>query len=74
MRYIFALVIALSVTTFLPDILTACPLCQSGGGISPQTVSAYKGITLFLAVLPIAGASGVFYWIYTKNKKFDNRP
>ncbi|GAB1430651.1 hypothetical protein MASR2M18_14840 [Ignavibacteria bacterium] len=71
MKYIF-LVLALLVTLLWPDAIMACPLCQSDGGVSPQTVSAYKGITLFLAVLPLAGAGGVFYWIYVKNKRFEN--
>jgi hypothetical protein len=43
----------------------ACPLCQ-GGGNTPDTVTAYKGITLFLALLPVGGGGLLFYWIYRK--------
>lgn len=49
----------------------ACPLCQ--GAATKDTDFAYKGITLFLALLPILGAIGIFYWINMKyNKMKDN--
>ena len=46
----------------------ACPLCQSGDGYTQETISAYKGITLLLALLPIIGAGGIFTWIYRRQK------
>ncbi|MBX7153655.1 MAG: hypothetical protein U0Y96_06080 [Candidatus Kapaibacterium sp.] len=54
-----------------PEVLTACPLCQGGQGVSQQTIAAYKGITLLLALLPVVGAGGIFYWIYNKYKRFE---
>lgn len=50
----------------VPVIAHACPMCQ--GGPSKDTIFAYKGITLFLALLPIVGAGGIFYWIYLRSK------
>lgn len=50
----------------LPLMVGACPMCQ--GGPSKDTVLAYKGITLFLALLPILGGGGIFYWIYLRSK------
>jgi len=56
------------VCVLAPMLTVACPLCQGGQGISKETIFAYKGITLFLALLPILGSGGIFYWIYLKNK------
>ena len=59
-----------SILILLPAIAGACPLCQ--GGASEKTAIAYKGITLFLALMPIIGGGGIFYWIYCKNKTQEN--
>lgn len=50
-----------------PLIVGACPMCQ--GGPSKDTILAYKGITLFLALLPIIGVGGIFYWVYIRSKR-----
>lgn len=49
-----------------PVFAGACPMCQ--GGTSKNMLSAYRIITLLLALLPILGGTGIFYWIYLKNK------
>ncbi|MEI6817754.1 MAG: hypothetical protein WCL14_14205 [Bacteroidota bacterium] len=51
----------------LPVLAHACPLCQ-GGGTTKDTVTAYKGITALLALIPIIGGSALFYWLYVKYK------
>lgn len=50
----------------IPLVGSACPMCQ--GGPTKDTILAYKGITLFLALLPILGGGGIFYWIYLRSK------
>ena len=64
-RYILLLVLLFAI----PAIADACPMCQGPG--SEETVSAYKKVTLFLAALPIFGAFGIFYWLYSRSKKMD---
>ncbi len=64
-------ILVLVVIVAAPFIIKACPLCQ-GGGTSPETIRAYKGITLLLALLPVLGGGILFYWIYTKIKKIEN--
>ncbi len=54
----------------LPFLSEACPMCQ--GGTSKDTIFAYKGITLFLALLPVLGGGGIFYWIYLRSKKAES--
>lgn len=51
----------------LPLLADACPMCQ--GDTKGRTVKAYKGITLALALMPIAGSAGISYWIYNKYKQ-----
>lgn len=51
----------------VPVISNSCPMCQ--GAPSNDTIFAYKGITLFLALLPIIGAGGIYFWIYLRSKK-----
>lgn len=51
----------------LPFFAHACPMCQ--GDTKGRTVKAYKGITLALALMPIAGSAGISYWIYNKYKQ-----
>lgn len=58
-NYIFLIILYAVV---FPAIANACPLCQ-GGGTTKDTITVYKGITLFLALLPILGAGGIFWWI-----------
>lgn len=62
-----------SITLFLScRLLSACPLCQGGDGISLETIHAYKSVTLFLALLPILGGAGIFYWIYKRYQQPKN--
>lgn len=49
-----------------PEITDACPMCQPG--FTKDQVSAYKGITLLLALLPIVGGTALFLWIFKKYK------
>ncbi len=48
--------------------MTACPLCQGGQGLSENTISAYKGITLLLALMPLVGSASIFYWIHRRQR------
>ena len=66
-NHIFILIFVLLI--FLPAIADACPLCEGSG--TKQTDFAYKGITLFLLLLPILGCGGIFYWMYLKNKNIE---
>ena len=65
-RSIISAFIVLAIVLFSIEA-NACPLCQ--GGAAKDTAFAYKGITLFLALLPILGAGGIFYWIKIKSNK-----
>ena len=58
----------------LPLVAPACPLCQGGQGYSNDSIFAYKAMTLFLALLPILGCGGIFYWIYCKYKRIERDP
>ena len=51
----------------LPILTVACPLCQAGA--TKRTASAYKETTALLALLPIAGGGGIFYWLYSKGRE-----
>lgn len=64
------LILIFSAIFLLPSVIEACPLCQ--GGAEKDTDFAYKGITLFLALLPILGGCGIFYWFYHQNKKLSD--
>ncbi len=50
----------------LPVVTEACPLCQAGA--TKKTQKAYEETTALLALLPILGGGGIFYWLYSKNK------
>ena len=65
------LIFFLFVIILFPSIMAACPLCQ--GGAKKDTDFAYKGITLFLALLPILWAFAIFYWIKIKSKSIKNK-
>jgi hypothetical protein len=54
---------------FLPALSDACPLCQAGA--TKRTNKAYTEVTAFLALLPIIGGGGIFYWLHAKSKKSD---
>jgi hypothetical protein len=66
-KYISHLICLVSV--IFPLLSNACPMCQ--GGPSENTIMAYKCITLFLALMPIVGGGGIFYWIYLRTKKLN---
>jgi hypothetical protein len=66
---IFSIII-IAAFLLLSSMTNACPLCQ-GGGYSKKTTKAYKQVTLFLGLLPIVGAGGIFYWIYKKKTNSD---
>lgn len=51
---------------FLPVASNACPLCQAGA--TKRTNKAYKEVTAFLALLPIIGGGGIFYWLRSGSK------
>lgn len=67
MRKIRVIILLVLICSFSVCV-DACPLCQGGQGISKDTITAYKGVTLFLALLPIIGSAGIFYWIYKRKK------
>lgn len=66
-KILFPYLLSIILILTLPETIAACPLCQGSG--TKDTDFAYKGITLFLALLPIIGAWGIFYWIRLQNKK-----
>ena len=60
-KYILTLFIFLT-----PYLVQACSVC--GGANSPAQTAAYLNTTFFLAGMPIAMASLLFYWIYQRYK------
>jgi len=53
-----------------PILSSACPLCQAGA--TKRTQKAYEETTAILALLPIVGGGGIFYWLYSRSKKINN--
>ena len=53
-----------------PVFSSACPLCQAGA--TKRTQKAYEETTAILALLPIVGGGGIFYWLYSRSKKINN--
>lgn len=49
-----------------PMLSSACSMCQSG--YTAGQVTAYKQITLLLAVTPVLGGIFIFRWIYKKSQ------
>lgn len=45
----------------------ACPLCQAGA--TKRTQKAYEETTAILALLPLLGAGGIYFWIRKNGKK-----
>lgn len=52
---------------FITASVMACPMCQ--GKSEGDVITAYKAITAFLALLPILGGIGIFYWIFKRNSQ-----
>ena len=50
-----------------PAITNACPLCQAGA--TKKTQKAYEQTTALLALIPLIGGGGIFYWMYSRSKK-----
>lgn len=68
----FTLFILLFLFLFLvPEFSGACPLCE--GGAKAETRTAYRGITLLLALMPVLGCIGIFRWLYLKQKNFKEK-
>jgi hypothetical protein len=60
LKIIFTLLLILA-----SQFADACPLCQPGAG-GGGSVSAYQGTTIFLALLPFAFLTGIYFWMRNK--------